>query len=211
MASKKFDKSNKKMEILRAAAVSFAKNGIAKTKMEDIALTAGVGKGTIYEYFRSKEDIFLAAHEQLHIEIDKKIKIILDYKCDPDKKLKMLVDESLNIFQTKKNKTTIVTTDELAGMMMQFWSEGIREGSDKLIKPCHLKEIQRKYRKVLEGVLKDGIKQGLFKPMDTRLSASVILAILDGIPMQRIIAPNVFGKGKIGKVITDIIMDGIRK
>ena len=42
----------------------FAKKGVAKTKMIDIATIARVGKGTIYEYFASKEDIFREDEDQ---------------------------------------------------------------------------------------------------------------------------------------------------
>ena len=51
------DKELKKQDILVAALKVFARQGIAKTKMIDIAIEAGIGKGTIYEYFRSKEEV----------------------------------------------------------------------------------------------------------------------------------------------------------
>jgi AcrR family transcriptional regulator len=211
MATGNVDKRAKKLEILRAAAKSFAKNGVAKTKMEDIAIIAGVGKGTIYEYFRSKEDIFIEAHNQFHKEIDKIINGIVESDYAPDIKLKMLVDMSLNLFLKKKNKISIIATNELAGIMMEFWSKGIREGNDKLINPLHLKNIYRKFRKILAGILDDGISRGIFKKMDTRLSASVLLAILDGIPLQRIIDPKAFRRKEIGETIIDNILYGIRK
>jgi AcrR family transcriptional regulator len=45
-------------EILDAAVAAFAEKGFAAARMEDIAARAGVTKGTIYLYFRSKEDVF---------------------------------------------------------------------------------------------------------------------------------------------------------
>jgi len=45
-------------QILAAALVVFSQNGIAAAKLEDIALRAGVSKGTIYLYFESKEELF---------------------------------------------------------------------------------------------------------------------------------------------------------
>ena len=58
MAPKIVDKEAKKTQIIIAATQVFSKLGVAKTKMIDIAQAAGIGKGTIYEYFRSKEEIF---------------------------------------------------------------------------------------------------------------------------------------------------------
>jgi AcrR family transcriptional regulator len=47
-------------EILAAALASFAERGFASTRLEDVAARAGVSKGTLYLYFRSKEELFKA-------------------------------------------------------------------------------------------------------------------------------------------------------
>ena len=51
-------KEHRPTEILDAAVAVFAEKGFAAARMEDIAKRAGVTKGTIYLYFRSKEDVF---------------------------------------------------------------------------------------------------------------------------------------------------------
>ena len=52
------EKNQKKRDILTSAKTLFNEKGLHKTKMEEIAVKAGVGKGTLYEYFKSKQDIF---------------------------------------------------------------------------------------------------------------------------------------------------------
>lgn len=49
----------KRAEILQAAHALFVRYGFKKTTMDDLAAEAGVGKGTIYYYFRSKKDLLL--------------------------------------------------------------------------------------------------------------------------------------------------------
>lgn len=51
-------KEERQDEILRAAGRVFYLNGFEKTKIEDIAKEAGIGKGTVYEYFESKQELF---------------------------------------------------------------------------------------------------------------------------------------------------------
>lgn len=51
-------KEDRKVEIIKASAKIFAEHGYHKAKIEDIAKEAGVGKGTIYEYFDSKKELF---------------------------------------------------------------------------------------------------------------------------------------------------------
>ncbi|MDO9026766.1 MAG: helix-turn-helix domain-containing protein, partial [bacterium] len=54
----------KRQEILKAAATVFAKRGFQKTLMDDIAGQAGIGKGTIYRYFSSKDDLYFSILDQ---------------------------------------------------------------------------------------------------------------------------------------------------
>src|SRR5438552_8364751 len=51
----------RRLAILQAARTVFARQGYANTVVEDIAAQAGIGKGTLYLYFPSKEQIYLAA------------------------------------------------------------------------------------------------------------------------------------------------------
>ncbi|MGD9567037.1 MAG: TetR/AcrR family transcriptional regulator [Sedimentibacter sp.] len=52
------EKNQKRNDILTSARVLFKENGFHNTKMDDIAQSAGVGKGTLYEYFKNKQEIF---------------------------------------------------------------------------------------------------------------------------------------------------------
>ena len=50
---------DKEEAILNAAFEVFRENGFTNTSMKDIAVKAGLGKGTLYEYFQNKEDLFI--------------------------------------------------------------------------------------------------------------------------------------------------------
>ncbi|CAN5824313.1 hypothetical protein BH23THE1_BH23THE1_00440 [soil metagenome] len=52
-----------------AALLSFSKKGFDKTRMDDIALESNVSKGTLYIYFKSKEDLFYARCEKNLVEL----------------------------------------------------------------------------------------------------------------------------------------------
>jgi TetR/AcrR family transcriptional regulator, repressor for uid operon len=56
-------KAEIKEKIIQAAVESFSQTGYDRTKMEDIAKRLGLSKGTIYLYFKSKEDLFVAICE----------------------------------------------------------------------------------------------------------------------------------------------------
>ena len=61
----RLSRDEKKTLIIRAAAGVFAEKGFVKTLMAEVAAAAGIGKGTVYEYFRSKDDLFFAVYESV--------------------------------------------------------------------------------------------------------------------------------------------------
>ncbi|MGH7965604.1 MAG: TetR/AcrR family transcriptional regulator [Candidatus Binatia bacterium] len=57
--------SQRPQEILDAALRVFARRGLHKTKLEEVAKEAGISKGTIYLYFKNKEELFVAAAQRI--------------------------------------------------------------------------------------------------------------------------------------------------
>ena len=69
------DKQKKRKDIIEAALAVFSRMGYRHAKIKDIADEAHMGKGTVYEYFRSKQELFLQMCESLfeqYIEDQKK-------------------------------------------------------------------------------------------------------------------------------------------
>ena len=66
--------SDKRVAILNGALAQFAQYGYRRTSMEDIAQNAGIAKGTIYLYFKSKEELFAALAQQLLDEVERLVK-----------------------------------------------------------------------------------------------------------------------------------------
>ena len=86
LSRKEREKLFKRFEILNSAIKLFAENGYEKTKLEDIAELAEFGKGTIYNYFETKEDIYLEIIDRVTenyteklIEMDSKSKTLLEF------------------------------------------------------------------------------------------------------------------------------------
>ena len=62
-------RERRRNEILKAAVEEFSRCGFDATRIDAVAKRAGIGKSTVYEYFPSKEDLFIAAGEQIVDEI----------------------------------------------------------------------------------------------------------------------------------------------
>jgi TetR/AcrR family fatty acid metabolism transcriptional regulator len=57
------DRDAKRLKILEAAAARFAQSGYEATSMDDLAIAAEVSKGSLYDYFKNKEDLFYGVFE----------------------------------------------------------------------------------------------------------------------------------------------------
>jgi len=99
LSRKERERLFKKHEILNAAVKLFAENGFDGTKLDDIAEAAQFGKGTLYNYFKSKEDIYVEIIEQIskaHLVVLKEA----DTKTDSLQKfIQLLTEELLNYFR----------------------------------------------------------------------------------------------------------------
>ncbi len=197
------DRQAKKVEIIQAAMKVFARNGVMKSKMIDIARTAGIGKGTIYEYFRSKEEIFAEAFRLVFAEADRMITRALGSTDDPVEKLHRIVHATVAGFGKEDG--------EFIQIIMDFWAEGIRSKHPEVLKMINLEEVYAGYRAMIVSILEDGIKKKVFRSVNTSLVASVLIAALDGLMLQWVMNRNLFTFEEAADVLLDSVLNGIKR
>ena len=196
------DKKAKKLEILHAAAKVFAEKGVVKTKMVDIAAEAGIGKGTIYEYYRSKEEIFGDTFRFIFDHMESQLANGIGHTQDPVLKLKKLIQVTLNEF--------LEHSGDLAGIMMDFWAEGIRSKDNDVLSIINLELVYSEYKLLIADILHDGIKKGIFRKVDVNSLAVIIIGSMDGIMLQWIINKDIVNLDKISEVMIDTLLSGIK-
>ena len=90
MSPKFVNREEKIQAIARAALELFAQKGFSATSVTQIATAAGVGKGTLYEYFETKTDIFVAAIVEWMKQFERTIMAELERIDDPVARLRRL-------------------------------------------------------------------------------------------------------------------------
>lgn len=155
---------NKENDILAAANEVFLSKGFSKTNMQDIADKAGIGKGTIYEYFKSKDDLFVQAlkydHQSFTMQMSEEIlKEELFFN-----KLTKLIESTENVFLERFGRINYFITrggGELspkAQLDLDNFMRDAKYGGKSLI--CH--------------ILKQGIEEGQIKNIDMDFAIEVI-------------------------------------
>jgi len=144
MEQKQVDKATK---ILLAAEQIFAEKGLVKAKLSDVAKLAGIADGTVYEYFKNKEDILMrisARRIQHNIE---QLEDAFSIKT-PLKKLRRLVRYHFSIYLTNRNYLKLFILD--TQLNPQFYD------SEAYI-------AFQQYFKVIEEGIEEGKTQGIFR------------------------------------------------
>ena len=168
------DKKAKRRQILKAALKVFARQGIYDFKVIEIARAASVGKGTLYEYFPSKNDLIVGCFTEFMAEFDEYVTSQVARQTDPAEKVRRLVSATFEF---------CLADPAPLEALFHFYAAGI-SGRDG--KPL-LAEMTPMYRQMISRVaviVDEGISQGVFRPTDSKLAASLILALLDGVFFQ---------------------------
>ena len=202
MSPKVVDKDKKKREILMAAMRVYADKGARNARVADVAAAAGVGKGTIYEYFRTRDDILIEAFHLVIADMEKAFIGVLQSTDDPETRLKQISRASFDAL--------LQFPADLVEIYLDFWAEGIRQGDVKGRLGIDLKSMYEQFRTLIAGVLDDGVAAGVFRPMNTRLVSSTLMAILDGLLLQFIIDRNAFDQSRMADETIDLLLEGLK-
>ena len=168
---------DKKEQIIHAALEVFARQGLEKGKIADIAKQAGIGKGTIYEYFKSKDEIFKAIEDMFIKESVNKIRELSESRDTPTKKIEALCSFSLDMHKDMGDSILIIS---------ELWAQHARNqfhSHDNAL----FEEMYRDYYDIVAGVLSEGVAKNEFRKMSIKGATTILLAMIDGIIWQSLI------------------------
>lgn len=202
MAAKIIDKEEKRGQIMMAAIRLFAQKGFEKTTISDIAAEAEIGKGTVYEYFKNKEEMI---HQSFHFflqqtEID--FQNILLEKIPAVEKLKQILMAFGNVINAE--------TESFVTMMFNFWGEAMRFQNTKNIIFTEMKKFYHSYRRIFADIIIEGMQDGsIRKSINPESVAIIIIGMLDGVMVQWLMDRDLINYEEILNTLISIILRGI--
>jgi len=151
-----------KKKIFVSAIKIFSRSGYEGAIMDDIAINAGVAKGTLYYYFKSKEEIFkYTINEGMNV-ILKQIEVATENEEDCLIKIRMLCRVQLSLVSENRDFFKVI--------MSQLWGREIRH--------IQIREVVQIYIDVIEKHLKEAIEQGVIKKSETSFMAYTFFGTL---------------------------------
>ena len=187
-------KTEVKEKIVQAAITTFSKYGYDKTRMDDIAESANLGKGTLYLYFKSKEELFYAISENSIKELKEQLSKLFSKKED-------LVHDAEKFYDQYRN---LIHDSEKVSFEM------IAESSrnPKLRKALY--EQRMKVYDIVIDYLRRQIEKGFFrKDMDVNAIASGLVALYDGLTISKLLGISEYYNKKTWTQTIRAIFSGI--
>lgn len=184
---------------MTAAISVFSRTGYHRAKIKDIADEASVGKGTVYEYFETKEDLFLQTGEFLLDKYVESQRAGLDAIVGSKEKLQALVSTTL--------ENAAIWTDMLY-LTIDIWSEMDRKGEEDKLRRL-VRGMLTRMIDLFFGYFEEGQASGAFKKLDPRLMSHIVLASLDGLVFQLLINREAFDTRAMADTLSEILLEGM--
>ena len=173
--------SKTRAKLVDVARQLFAKNGVDDTTMNDIAVASKKGRRTLYTYFKSKEDIYMAVVESELEMLSGAMEKVAEQDIAPDTKILRLIETHLDSI-----KMVVFRNGTLrARFFRDIWRvEAVRKNFD------------RTETKLFRQVLTEGKEKGIFDIDNVNIVADIVHYCVKGIE-----APYI--RGQIGEELDD--------
>lgn len=191
------DKEAQKQRIIRAAIRVFGRYGYHKSTVSQVARQADMGRGTLYWYYKSKEDIFRSIVQQFMSEATEKINRQLQTNISFESKIKGFIRDWLELATRE---------EDIARIMYSVFSQSHGKFAQEM-----LKSVKKMYLDIIE-ILKNcfarEIRKGQMRPADTRRLARLLIGLLDGIILQHIFVEKISPE-PMTEVLTKLVLQGL--
>ncbi len=183
-------------QIIDAAVIVIAENGYHQAQVSKIAKQAGVADGTIYLYFKNKEDILISVfQEKMGLFVENLKNIIKDDSTSSMKLLKMV-----------ENHFHVLATDPHLAIVTQL---ELRQ-SNKEIR-LKINDVLKEYLMLLDDILIEGLENGEFEEnLDIRLARHMVFGTIDETITTWVMNEQKYDLMKLAPKVHQLLLGGMK-
>jgi len=169
--------AQRKREMLAAAERVFDRHGYAAATLDEVAAEAGVAKGSLYNYFQSKHDLFTQVFADVIAIDEAEIDATLARQATATEKIRSILQFwSQNLEGHKR----------LGRLVLEIWANAARQSEDGEM-ASWFNEMYSNWRGKIAAIIAQGKAEGEFDVEDPHTSAALLLAVLDGVHIQTLL------------------------
>lgn len=198
MKSNHTKNEDKHQRIIKAALKVFAKKGFYNSRVSEIAKEAEVADGTIYLYFKNKDDILISVFETEMRKMINNMKKELSNCHDPLEKIRMFAFQHLNMITENQEWA------EVAQVELRQSSKFMRE---------YVKDHYTDYINIFAYIIREGQEKGIFKEgINTGIAKRAFFGALDEMGRYWVLSRSKrYSVAESSKQISDIFIKGVLK
>lgn len=187
----------RKNQILDAATTVFARLGFHHARMDDIVKESGLSKGTLYWYFKSKEDLIAAISQRLYTQELERLQRILVAEGPVSERLLLLARDRV---------ASLERTSDLLPIFFEFYAAAVHQ------KWVHqtISEYSRKFRELLEALIQQGIDSGEFRPVNAAETAISLASIFEGLTIHWLMDPRTVQWDNLSESSIPLLLEGLK-
>lgn len=195
-AAKRRRSRDKRDRILKAAVKVFAKNGFHATRVSEVAKAAGVADGTIYLYFKSKEELLVSLFEDRVSKLLTFMRESLPKTEGAPQRLRAVIDMQLGLLEGERDLAEVITV--------------IIRQSTRLMKEFAAPQFLA-YLDAIAKIVQDGQASGDFRTdVSPHIAARAIFGALDGITLTWALGRAEQGAlGRAATQLSDVLLRGL--
>jgi TetR/AcrR family transcriptional regulator, fatty acid metabolism regulator protein len=181
-------------QIIDAAVVVIAENGYHQSQVSRIAKQAGVADGTIYLYFKNKEDILVSLFREKMGEFIEKIEAEIAGKSSAVEKLLTLVEKHFELLAADHHLATVTQLE-------------LRQSNKEL--RHRINEVLKGYLGTIDSIIQFGKENGEFNPnLDVRLARQMIFGSIDETATTWVMNEQKYDLPSLAKEVHALLVNG---
>lgn len=204
VTARRVRREDKRRRIIDAAVEVFAEKGFFGAKVSEIAKRADVADGTIYLYFKSKDDLLISLFEEKMGEIIERLTEILEPLDDPEEKMREYIVAHLELVAQQPHLMQVLTVElrQSARFIKEYRPQGFK-----------------RYLSIIGAILEEGQAKGVFrKDLEPAVFRRALFGAVDEISLEWVLRaqahpeegpPQHRDHRIIAKQIADFILRGL--
>jgi TetR/AcrR family transcriptional regulator, fatty acid metabolism regulator protein len=178
-------KDQREGEFKQAALKVFSTKGFHKATMAEIAMEAGYGKGTLYWYWKSKEELYFSLIRQMHEEILHLVEDAAGREGTALEKIMWMGGEMVELYYRDR---------DYCKLSWKMRAEEQETFSNEYVESLH--DYVERTKAELEKITRQGIEEEALPPVDPYYLACILLGLVEGMEIQWLEAPDSFDLGR---------------
>ena len=168
---KEREKERRRQQIIVAAKRVFSEKGFNKATMEDIAKEAELSPGTLYLYFKNKEELYASLSLRILQYLHLRVEHVNKEAADPQKKIEALMEAMYDVYEFDP----LI----LINMFHMQSSETLKNLSPQLL--AEIKDLSSKSIGSIATIFDNGIRQGFFIDRHPTALADIFWSLFSGV------------------------------